>query len=112
MKKFLLLAVCLVLSGCSSVERNQGTMAKYSVPDEEARWIQNGNPIDFEDRLWYPQDRFDVLLDSEVYYKGEYRGVPFFVEKVDIKPYNKIFTKFGRNKFRVYRPVNKNDQSL
>jgi len=38
-----------------------------------------------------------------VSFKGEYRGVSFFVEKIDVRPYDKIFTKFGRNKFRVYR---------
>ena len=98
-----LLLVCIVfMVGCASTKRNAGMMAKYRVPESEADWIRDGEPIKFEEMLWYPEDRFDVLLDSEVYYVEDYRGVPFFVQKIDVKPYNYMYTKFGRNKFRVY----------
>lgn len=99
----LFFAAAVVLVGCTHAQHNEGLMAKYAVPEIEAEWIRNGEPIDFDGQLWYPQDRYDILLDSEVFYKGEFRGVAFFVEKIDARPYEKVFTKFGRNKFRVFR---------
>lgn len=98
---FLMMGV--VLAGCAHSQENTGLMTKYAIPEVEAEWIQNGDPIEFEGRLWYPQDRYDILLDSEVLFQGKYRGVDFFIEKVDVRPHDKIFTKFGRNKFRIYR---------
>lgn len=105
MKKFMLILMCCVLFGCSQTTYNAGTAGKFSIPSVEALWIQEGRPIEFDGKLWYPQDLFDVLVDSELYFKGEYQEVPFFVEKIDVQPYNKIYTKFGRNKFRIYKPV-------
>ena len=104
MKKIFYFILCMSLFGCSQLERNTGNMAKFLIPDVEAEWIQNGEPILFEGVKWYPQDRFDVFLDAEVYLKGEYEGAQFFVQKIDIRPYAKIFTKFGRNKFRIFLP--------
>ena len=110
MKTFFLLIISIMLFGCSPVKENARATGVFAVPEQEARWIREGEPIKYEEKLWYPQDRLDILLDSEVYYEGEYRGVPFFVEKVDIKPYSRILTKFGRNRFRVFRPK-KDDSS-
>ena len=80
MKKIFFIVLCFSLLGCSHIERNVGHMGKFAVPDIEAEWIQNGEPVKFEEKLWYTQDRFDVLLDSEVFLKGEHQGVPFFIE--------------------------------
>jgi len=102
-KATLFFVLCCVLLGCSHMKENVGHMGRYAIPDLEAEWIRNGEPIVFDGKEWHPQDRFDVLLDSEVYFLGEYQGVAFFAEKIDIRPYNKIFTKFGRNKFRIYK---------
>ncbi len=94
----------IVMSGCSGkVKGNIGHMENYRFPPNEAEWIRNGEPIKFEDGSWYPQDGFDILLDSEVFLLGEYREVQFFAQRVDIRPYNMLYTKFGRNKFRVYK---------
>lgn len=97
------LLVVMLAAGCAMSQKNAGVMTKYAVPETEAEWIRQGEPVEFEGEFWYPQDRYDILLDSEVLYQGDYRGVSFFVEKIDVRPYGKIFTKFGRNKFRVYR---------
>jgi len=78
-------------------------MPIFRVPDMEAEWIRNGKPIEFEGEFWYPQDAIEVLLDQEVYLVGEYKGVQFFIEKSDVRPYKAVFTKFDRNKFRVFR---------
>lgn len=104
MKKIVMMAILLGLAGCSHLEQNAGQMAMFQIPEQEAQWIQDGEPIVYEGQQWYPEDRFDVLLDSEVYFKGTYRDVPFFVQKIDVRPYRKIFTKFGRNKFRIFSP--------
>ena len=97
------------LTGCISMQDNRGNMEKYSVPLTEADWVRNGDPIEFEGDLWYPQDAIDILLDSEVFRLGDYQGVEFFIEKTDVRPYNRLYTKFGRNKFRIYQKAISND---
>ena len=97
------LLLCLIGAGCSSVQQNEGNMAKYPVALEEAAWIVEGEPIEFDGQWWYPQDGIDVLLDSEVVLRGEYKGVQFFTAKADVKPFHRLYTKFGRHKFRMYK---------
>jgi hypothetical protein len=93
--------VLTVLTGCAF--RGAGLAPQvYPVPKEEAEWIVKGWPIDFEGQLWYPRDFVDLLLDSEVTPAGEYKDVQFFVEKIDVRPYDRLYTKFGFNKFRVF----------
>ena len=90
------------VSGCAQHEGNTGQMATFIVPSTEAKWIRDGQPIEFEGENWHPQDEIDVLLDSEVEKMGEYNGVEFFIEKMDVRPFNRLYTKFARNKFRVF----------
>jgi len=99
-----------VIVGCSMTgTSNGGQMAIYATPSKEAEWIRNGEPIEFDGKQWYPQDGTENLLDSEVYLMGEYRGVEFFIEKIDVKPYDRLYTKFGPNRFRYFE-VKKDDQ--
>jgi len=92
-----------LFSGCqSATPGNVGHVHSYPIPSVEAEWIRNGEPIEFEEALWYPADDVEVFLDSEMSQVGEYRGVPFFIDKFDVRPYNRIYTKFGRNQFRYY----------
>lgn len=107
----MLIFCCSLLTGCSvgGTSNNGGQMAMYSIPTREAEWIRNGEPIEFDGKQWYPQDGIENLLDSEVYLMGEYRGVEFFVEKTDVKPYDRLYTKFSRNRFRYFE-VKKEDQ--
>jgi hypothetical protein len=42
-------------------------------------------------------------MDNEVYLMGEHKGVQFFIEKIDVRPYNQLYTKMARNKFRVFQ---------
>jgi len=92
----------ICLCGCFSAKGNVGRMDVYELPSIEADWIRSGEAIEFEKELWYPQDRVDILLDSEVYLLGEYKHVQFFVDRTDVRPYNRIYTKFAKNKFRVF----------
>ncbi len=112
-RKLLILCVLVMIcaAGCDSTKGNVGQMQTYSFSNLEPAWIRNGEPIKFEGAQWYPTDGVENLLDSEVYSVGEYRGVPFFVEKIDIRPYNRLYTKFDKNKFRYFkkREEKKND---
>ena len=82
---------------------------QYPTPQEEAGWIVKGEPVVFEGQQWAAQDYVDILLDSEVVLVGEYNGVQLFVEKIDVRPYDRLYTKFGVNKFRVL--TKENDKS-
>jgi len=99
------LAISLVLlffTGCQSTGGNIGHIHSYPMTAIEAEWIRNGEPIEFEDELWYPADAIEVFLDLEMSLVGEYLGVQFFIDKVDVRPYERLYTKFGRNKFRFF----------
>lgn len=93
------------LGGCAhdaKTGRFRGRAKEYPIPEIEAAWIRNGEPIEFEGTLWYPTDNIEILLDEEVYMTGEYRGVLFFFDKTDVRPYRGVYTKFGRNRFRLF----------
>jgi len=99
--------------GCSGIKGNVGKMPTFPVPNIEAQWIRDGETLEFEEAQWIPQDHLDILRDSEVYLLGEYRGVQFFVDKTDVRPYERLFTKFGPNKFRSFKKAKKqNDKDL
>jgi hypothetical protein len=87
---------------CNGTFENVRSEGHYSFPKLEPQWIRDGNPIIFEEEAWYPQDDIDVFLDDEVYPLGEYQGVEFFIDKADVRPYDRLYTKFAENKFRVY----------
>lgn len=97
------MVLALTIMGCSHLSnQNSGDVQSYSIPTVEASWIRDGKPIDLEGQQWYPVNDVEVLLDSEVYQVGEYKGVQVFVDKVDTKPYKRFYTKFAKNKFRYY----------
>jgi len=104
--RFMLLGSLLLsmffLSSCVSAKNATDKVVSYPIPASEAQWIRDGDPIEFEGEKWVPQDTIELLKDSEVTLLGEYRGVQFFIENVDVRPYNRLYTKFGRNQFRVF----------
>ena len=88
--------------GCHSTQGNVGQVQSYAAFTTELEWIRNGEPIVFENEKWYPKDGTETMQDSEVMLLGEYRGVQFFIDKEDVRPYKRLYTKFGRNKFRYF----------
>ena len=94
--------------GCASMNAgNNGQVVSYPAPAIEAGWIRNGEPIEYDGSKWYPVNDYEVLQDSEVFQISEYKGVQVFVEKIATKPYQRIYTKFDKNKFRYFeRNVN------
>lgn len=110
MKKLLAYLFCcfsLFIFGCTGTTGNDGQLQSFPIAGLEADWIRNGEPIVFEDETWYPSDGIEVLMDSEVLLKGEHRSVQFFVEKTDIRPYDRLYTKFSRNQFRFFEKMDK-----
>lgn len=99
---FIILMLGVIVSGCRTVKGNVGEMPSYPFPAREAQFILNGEPIEFEGEFWFPADDTESLLDSEIFLLGEYRGVQFFIEKTDVRPYKRLYTKFGRNKYRYF----------
>ena len=100
------LSVCLSLvflaAGCASPGGKGSNWISTSVA-VEPEWIRNGEPIEFEGELWYPADSVENLLNSEVYQVGEYREIQVFVDYTDVKPYDRLYTKFSKNKFRFFQ---------
>ena len=107
------LVFCFLLTGCTLHRGggNEGQLQSFPFHTVEPSWIRNGEPIEFEGEMWYPQDGTETLLDSEVMYLGEYRGVQFFLDKVDVRPYDRLYTKFGKNKFRYFEKHTSHDQT-
>lgn len=99
-----LIAIILlgITAGCLPLSRMPRAVQIYSFPDIEPEWIRNGQPLEFEGELWYPQDDIALLTDPEVMRVGFYKDVEVFIAKTDIRPYNWLYTKFGKNKFRIF----------
>ena len=107
----LLFVICLFMTitatGCRSTLGNAGDIRNYPLSSIEAEWIRNGEPIEFEGELWYPVDGVESFLDSEMRLVGKQKGVEFFTDKVDVRPFSRVYTKFGKNKFRFFeRKIN------
>ncbi len=99
----LLIAALLGAAGCSHGNSgNKGQIQSYPAPSIEAAWIRNGEPILYDKKQWYPKRDIEILLDLEVFQIGEYKGVQIFIEKTDIKPYRRLYTKFAKNKYRYF----------
>ena len=89
--------------GCSDTRSFVRHDIPYAFPEVEPQWIRDGEPIIFENESWYPKDDIDIFLDKEVYLLGEYKGVQFFIDKADVRPFHRLYTKFLENKFRAYK---------
>ena len=97
-----ILLLLFLTAGCQSTGGNVGHVQSYPMTAIEAEWIRNGEPIEFEEELWYPADDIEGFVDSEMSPIGEYQGVQVFIDKVDVRPYKRLYTKFSRNKFRFF----------
>jgi hypothetical protein len=103
MKVAIFATVFLFLTaGCAELKGSRRLEGNYQIPETEASWIRDGRGMEFEGQMWYPQDTLEILQDKEVYLVGEYRGSQIFVEKADVRPYNRLYTKFGKNTFRLF----------
>lgn len=107
-QNFIFLVFTLIfMTGCQSSAGNIGLVQSYPVPTAEAEWIRNGEPLEFEGEKWIPQDGTESLIDSEMQLMGEFKGVQFFTDREDVRPFNRLYTKFGRNKYRFFEKAEK-----
>ncbi len=97
---YVFLTCCFI--GCVSTVGNDGQLQSYSFATVEPQWIRDGEPIEFDQELWYPADDTENLTDNEVTLLTEHRGVQVFIDEKDVKPYHRLYTKFGKNKFRYF----------
>jgi hypothetical protein len=105
MKKILAVVMCCAaasLAGCVLPQGGGGSSIMRSSQLAEPVWIRNAEPVVFEGEDWFPMDEVENLLDSEVYEAGTYRDVPFFIEKTDVRPFDRIYTHFGKNRYRAF----------
>jgi hypothetical protein len=101
MKKILaVVAAVVALSGCVTSGRGDGPGTDTGLT--EAVWIRNAEPLVFENEDWFPTDEVENLLDSEVFQIGVARDVPFFIERTDIRPYDRLYTRFAKNRYRAF----------
>ena len=99
---FIMLFAVIVNCGCKTTETQKMKKDIYADMEREAAWIIKGEPIEFEGERWYPADGIESLLETEVYPVGEHRGVKFFVDKIDIRPFNRLYTLFEKHKYRFF----------
>jgi hypothetical protein len=97
-----LLMLVVPVMGCVTTSKSGDADLSYNRPLAEPEWIRNGEPIEFEGEMWYPTDELENLLDSEVYSLGEFRGVRFFIDRADVKPFDRLYTIFGKNRYRAF----------
>ena len=100
-KFFCIFTVILISTGCSASHTFKQEQI-YPIPSSEAEWIRKGEPILFEGELWYPGDGTENLLDTEVEFVGEYQGIQIFIDKLDVRPFQRLYTKFGRSQYRYF----------
>ncbi len=98
-------------SGCGTTAVSDNSVMTYRIISPEPAWIRNGEPIQYESDLWYPRDTVDILTDAEVIVLGKYREVEFYLQAIDVRPYDRLYTKFGKNKFRVFATKSSDDKS-
>ncbi len=98
-KCILVVFLAVVLAGCIA---GSGGRRNVDYAIKEAGWIKDGKPIIHDNRSWYPTEYIENHLDGEMEYVGEFQSVPFYVERRQIKPYNRVYTKFDYHKYRVF----------
>jgi hypothetical protein len=105
MRKFLIFSFIIlstiVVSGCSFPKSGDNVMV-VPVPISEPAWIRSGEPIQFEGENWYPTDEVENLMDNELDEAGTYRDVTFFLAKTDVKPFDRIYTRFAKGRYRAF----------
>jgi len=102
-KNLFFMSFFLLCAGCTGFQGGGSALSKHPFSTIEADWIRNGEPIIFEEELWFPADDIEVLSDMEVYKVGEVQGIYVFVDKRDVRPYNRLYTKFDKNQFRYFQ---------
>ena len=98
-----ILLAAVALPGCALPQRGSEPAVMMASQLTEPAWIRNGEPLVFEGEDWFPTDETENLLADEVYQAGVFRQVPFFIEKTDVRPYERLYTYFSKNRYRAFQ---------
>lgn len=98
----LLLLGFSMFAGCALPQRADLTGVVTADQLTEPLWIRNGEPVIFEGEDWFPTDEVENLLDGEIYQAGTCRDVPFFIDKRDVRPFDRVYTRFDKNRYRAF----------
>lgn len=101
-----LLAFIALVAGCTA-SGNKGQVATSVNLLGEPAWIVEGHPVEFEGEQWFPQDGVDTFLDSEIRQVTTHKNIPVYVDKVDIRPYDRLYTKFDKYRYRYFEKISK-----
>ncbi len=94
---------CLaVMAGCGLPRHADETGVVTAAQLAEPLWIRNGEPVVFDGEDWFPTDEVENFLDGEIYQAGTYREVPLFIEKTDVRPFDRVYTRFAKNRYRAF----------
>ncbi len=101
-KEILNTMLALLIFGFAGCAANQSGALNKDFTTREAGWVKEGKPIIFESRSWYPTEYIENHVDSEMDYVDQFQNVPFYVERRQIKPFDRIYTKFDYHKYRLF----------
>lgn len=98
-KVFVLLGLVFIAAGCAA---NSQFSPGKDYAAKEAAWIKDGKPILYDNKSWYPTEFIENHLDKEMEYIDSFQKVPFYVERRQIRPYDRLYTKFDYHKYRMF----------
>ena len=103
MRYFVLLcAAVLFLAGTGCGLSPKTGVEDVGYPLMEPEWIRNGETVEFDNEMWYPTREVENLLEYEVYPLVELKGVQFYIERTDIKPFQRLYTYFAKDRYRAF----------
>ncbi len=100
-KRLIPVVMLFSMAGCAMPSRSLDA-GGANTPLTEAAWIRNGEPLQMEEAAWYPTDEVENLLDTEMFRIGQYRDVDVYIERADVKPYARLYTLFGKSRYRAF----------
>jgi len=87
----------VLISGCG------GGAPVETIAYVEPDWVREGEPVILQEVKWYPLDVIEHFEYREMVYVDEYKGQKVFVEKRDVKPYDRLYMKIDPLTFRAFK---------
>ena len=106
MKKMHVLVLFVImgsLAGCVVPQPRGDQGINISAGLDEPAWVRNAEPLSFEEEDWFPTDEVESLLENEIFQVGVCRGLPVYIEKTDVRPFERLYTRFAKNRYRAFQ---------
>ncbi|MBF0388271.1 MAG: hypothetical protein HQL20_10565 [Candidatus Omnitrophica bacterium] len=94
-------------AGCAGSSRALDNGVNSGAPLTEPDWIRNGEAIELENNIWFPTREVERFMDGEMFRIGNYRGVEVFIERTDIRPFARLYTRFDQGRYRAFEAKNR-----